>query len=135
MAARFKTRKDDAIVLAHVARDGRLAPGLKISRARANDVADGSGLAGHHRRVWKSSDADPHVDAFIDEIDYAVGKHHFHRDAGIAPQIVQHHREDMQPPEDDRSRERQLAAWLVILACKPGLCASSSLKRLRQVSR
>ena len=63
----------------------------------------------------------PHVDAFIDEIDHAISKHHFHRDTGIAPQIVQHHRQDMQPSEDHGSREHQFAARRVFLAGKPGL--------------
>jgi plasmid stabilization system protein ParE len=68
---------------------GRAALG-QIARRRANHPGIGRERARHHGGIRKRTDADRRVDAFLEQVDHAVGEHEIDRDFGILLHEMHH---------------------------------------------
>src|SRR5262245_7720762 len=105
-----------AAMLLEVGRCFWPAMSSEIGGARDTDAAYAPVPCRHHGAVGEVADTHRHVNVIVDEVDVAVREQDPDSDLGERGDEITHHRKYMQSAENDRRRERELAAWDAVLA-------------------
>jgi hypothetical protein len=95
-----------------VARRLRNAVVAQISLACAHDAPHPADRNRHHRRILEVGDANPDIDAFLDQVHNAIEEQQVGADPRIAPDEIADDRGNVAPADQRRSGDRELARWL-----------------------
>ena len=118
---RRQAGESDGVMPGELARMSRHAVSGEISRARADDAADGAEPHCDQARIRQLPDAEREIDVLVDEIDHPVDQHHLHVDFTVGLQEFGHHGDDVQTAEHDRRGEDQLAPRRTVFARRRAL--------------